>query len=67
MTEELTEEGTEKRTKEGTEQRSEKRTDDGTKERAADETAEDHLRDLPDGSGCTEIWEHIAEQRADDD
>lgn len=28
---------------------------------------DEHLQDLPDGSGCTEIWEHIAERRADDD
>lgn len=22
-----------------------------------------HLRDLEDGSGCTEIWEHLSERR----
>lgn len=27
----------------------------------------DHLDDLPDGSGCTEIWEHLSEDRTDDD
>lgn len=27
----------------------------------------DHLNDLPDGSGCTEIWEHLSEDRSDDD
>lgn len=21
-----------------------------------------HLRDVPDGAGCTEIWEHLSEQ-----
>lgn len=23
----------------------------------------EHLADLPDGSGCTEIWEHLSERR----
>ncbi|ELZ11964.1 hypothetical protein C479_05947 [Halovivax asiaticus JCM 14624] len=32
-------------------------------ERAADAA---HLRDVPVGSGCTEIWEHLAERREDD-
>lgn len=27
----------------------------------------DHLNDLADGSGCTEIWEHLSEGRSDDD
>ena len=32
---------------------------------------DEHLRDLPDGAGCTEIWEHLSERgsgegRADD-
>ncbi len=27
-----------------------------------DETS--HLSDLSDGAGCTEIWEHLSEQRA---
>lgn len=22
---------------------------------------DDHLADLPDGSGCAEIWEHLSE------
>jgi hypothetical protein len=22
-----------------------------------------HLRDLADGSGCTEVWEHLSESR----
>lgn len=30
------------------------------------EGARDHLRDVPVGSGCTEIWEHLAERREDD-
>lgn len=25
--------------------------------------APEHLEELPDGSGCTEIWEHISENR----
>ncbi|WP_162833870.1 hypothetical protein [Haladaptatus cibarius] len=30
--------------------------------------ADDHLEDVPDGSGCTEIWEHLSERRdADED
>jgi hypothetical protein len=24
---------------------------------------EDHLTELPDGAGCTEIWEHLSENR----
>ena len=24
---------------------------------------DDHLRDVEDGCGCTEIWEHLSEQR----
>lgn len=24
---------------------------------------DDHLTDVPDGAGCTEIWEHISERR----
>lgn len=27
----------------------------------------DHLNDLEDGSGCTEIWEHLSERRAEND
>jgi len=31
------------------------------------ETADDdHLDDVEDGCGCTEIWEHLSDQRADD-
>lgn len=29
------------------------------------ERGADHLSDLADGSGCTEIWEHLSEQRDD--
>jgi hypothetical protein len=31
-----------------------------------DEAATDHLDDVEDGSGCTEIWEHLSEQRESD-
>lgn len=26
----------------------------------------DHLEGLPDGSGCVEVWEHLADRRGDD-
>jgi hypothetical protein len=26
---------------------------------------DDHLQDLEDGAGCTEIWEKLSEQRAE--
>lgn len=26
---------------------------------------EAHLADIPDGSGCAEVWEHLAERRGD--
>jgi len=26
-----------------------------------------HLSELPDGAGCTEIWEHLSQQREDRD
>ena len=29
--------------------------------------AADHLSEIPDGSGCTEIWEHLSKEREDDD
>jgi len=32
-----------------------------------DEPADDdHLEELPDGSGCVEIWEHLADRRGED-
>mgnify|MGYP000509956917 CR=1 FL=1 len=30
-----------------------------------DERDTDHLDDVEDGCGCTEIWEHLSEQRDD--
>jgi len=29
-----------------------------------EERADSHLDDVEDGCGCTEIWEHLSEQRA---
>lgn len=31
-----------------------------------DESAADHLEEIEDGSGCTEIWEQLSEQRETD-
>lgn len=28
---------------------------------------DDHLHDLEDGAGCTEIWEKLSEQRDEDE
>lgn len=28
-----------------------------------DESTTDHLDDVEDGCGCTEIWEHMSEER----
>lgn len=28
---------------------------------------DDHLTDVEPGAGCTEIWEHLSERRADHD
>ncbi|QLH78921.1 hypothetical protein HZS55_17195 [Halosimplex rubrum] len=40
------------------------RVDDGSADGDAREDA--HLDDVADGCGCTEIWEHLSEERADD-
>lgn len=37
--------------------------DDGATTEEADT---DHLQDIEDGAGCTEIWEHLSERRAVD-
>jgi hypothetical protein len=34
--------------------------------RGAPDAEDDHLSDLADGSGCTEIWEHLSERRDDE-
>lgn len=31
---------------------------------AEEESDADHLNDLEDGAGCTEIWEHLSERRS---
>ena len=28
---------------------------------------ETHLEEIPDGAGCVGIWEHLSDQREDDD
>ncbi len=28
-----------------------------------EERADDHLADVEEGAGCTEIWEHLSERR----
>lgn len=28
------------------------------------ESEDSYLHDLPDGCGCTEVWEHLSEQRS---
>ena len=38
---------------------------DDADEEEAEEEVDDHLADLSDGAGCTEIWEHLSEQRGD--
>ena len=39
-------------------------TDEGSQE--DEEAVDDHLADVEEGAGCTEIWEHLSEQREDD-
>ena len=39
-----------------------KREDEPPDERAI-EPADEHLADLEEGAGCTEIWEHLSERR----
>ncbi|WP_259371275.1 MULTISPECIES: hypothetical protein [Halostella] len=31
-----------------------------------EEQVDDHLADVEEGAGCTEIWEHLSERRNDD-
>jgi hypothetical protein len=31
-----------------------------------EEQVDEHLADVEEGAGCTEIWEHLSEQRSDD-
>ncbi|GAA0665537.1 hypothetical protein ACFQDG_13220 [Natronoarchaeum mannanilyticum] len=37
-----------------------------THETDEEEPEDDHLADIEEGAGCTEIWEHLSEQRDDD-
>lgn len=37
--------------------------EDGDEDRTDD--VPDHLQDIPDGSGCTEIWERLSEERTE--
>ncbi len=36
-------------------------------EEPEEESTDEHLADLPDGAGCTDIWEYLSERRKDDD
>ena len=38
---------------------------DETGHQDADDTERNHVSELEDGSGCTEIWEHLSERRAE--
>lgn len=33
---------------------------------ADEESVREHLQDVEDGCGCTEIWEHLSETRDED-
>jgi len=35
-------------------------------EETSQEAVDAHLEDVEDGCGCTEMWEHTSDQRADD-
>jgi hypothetical protein len=35
--------------------------------RSASDDDDAHLADVPDGAGCTEIWEHLSDERDGDD
>lgn len=39
----------------------------GTDPAENEEEVRDHFADLPDGSGCIEIWEHLSDQRNGED
>lgn len=32
-----------------------------------EDSSDEHLEDVPDGAGCTEIWEHLSETRENTD
>lgn len=35
----------------------------GTERDGESEASDDHLEDVPEGAGCTEIWEHLSRER----
>jgi hypothetical protein len=36
-------------------------------EQSGEDSADEHLLDLEDGAGCTEIWAHLSDRRASGD
>jgi len=46
-----------------TDERTETEPTETEPEAGDDEDDTGHLENLPDGAGCTEIWEHISENR----
>ncbi|WP_436924278.1 hypothetical protein [Halosimplex amylolyticum] len=40
--------------------------DDDADDAGDDHSETDHLANVEDGCGCTEIWEHLSEQRSQD-
>jgi hypothetical protein len=36
-------------------------------EEGDDPRVDDHLADVQDGAGCTEIWEHLSDRRESDE
>lgn len=40
---------------------------EGTDESVPEADADDHLTDVPPGTGCTEIWERLSEDRDEDE
>lgn len=44
-----------------------RRTDERPTDDAREEVSDDHLDGVPAGAGCTGIWEHLSEQRREDD
>ncbi len=38
-----------------------------TEKEVSEPRDDDHLQNVPDGAGCTEIWEHLSDGRDEDD
>ena len=38
-------------------------TNETAEDDSTDPDDEDHLADVPDGAGCTEIWDHLSAER----